>query len=757
MSNTHYIYGDLYAAQSGGTIFSAGTALELIFGAGGNETLAQTLANGNETGSNNIIMSAGTYIQGSGGTATLSLGLFGNPDSWFLGNATFPAGPFGPYITADSNQMNLTMDSTLDFGLEVKPTSATIGGYDSGAPDSYNVSSPGAKRVIHESSLFTPEDVLVGSIVEVLNGTEKRNANMPVATALFLNAGDSANVDISTFYSGVTNSVIAGGVGITADTSNTLYAQNLSLKEDFSGGTGGGVIYSGGTDLYNIFGAGGGETLAQTLALGNTTGTNSIIVSDDQVISTANVITADRYEMHFDTANGGTDRVMIRRNSFGDGGQVTVGEGIMSIRHKLGTRSHEIEVGVDNQFIFTDSGASAPTLNLKHNNFDGLLLPGNLTGTQTWTLPDASGTVALTSDIIGYSGNTLAEVLANENTTGANNIIVSGGQSIQLSTAANTITSIFGSTILEVTGISKSIQSITNLAQHLVLDTQFTYALKDGTKSFIYDTVIDSILIKTSAGIAGTLDWSTITASRVHTLPDASGTVALTSDIIGYSGNTLAEVLANENTTGANDIILTDGQDITSSVGGGQLTLNDSFGPDGTWSITSDNRAYGSGSTWVYGQVGNGSQLSYQKDASEAIGFGVYSSDVGAPLLSTAKEVVIIDNVSGSKSSGNIDKRAVFVGTRNSTINAGVTNSVVVGGVGVTASQDDTLYTQNFNATAITGDTIHANTFFSMAPYTGANPSSPSDNDLWMHSGATGTITLNYRIGGNNFSVELAP
>jgi hypothetical protein len=412
-------------------------------------------------------------------------------------------------------------------------------------------------------------------------------------------------------------------------------------------------------------------------------------------------------------------------------------------------------------------------------------------------------------------------------------------------------------------------------------------------------------------------------------------------------GETLAQTLALGNTTGANDIILTDGQDITSSVGGGQLTLNDSFGPDGTWSITSDNRAYGSGSTWVYGQVGNGGQLSYQKDASEAIGFGVYSSGVTEPLMATAKEVVIIDNTSGNKSSGNIDKRAVFVGTRNSTINAGVTNSVVVGGVGITASQDDTLYTQNarlaensgviysagtdlysifatsdknvandnltldatrthdlngndlsFSGTGnigigtssplarltvvgtnaptssilndryssgtggptntlrhargtealptaslsqdqlgalkfggygdtmfvnsssqiiafaegtftdsstpaslrfsttpsgsivdverlridpdgnvgigitptvklhvngnvvvgdISGNTVHAQDFFSMAPYTDGSPASPSDNDTWFHSGATGTITINYRTGGNNFSVELAP
>ena len=208
------------------------------------------------------------------------------------------------------------------------------------------------------------------------------------------------------------------------------------------------------------------------------------------------------------------------------------------------------------------------------------------------------------------------------------------------------------------------------------------------------------------------------------------------------SGETLSQVLTNGNTTGANDIILTDGQDITSSVGGGQLTLNDSFGPDGTWSITSDNRAYGSGSTWVYGQPGNGSQLSYQKDASEAIGFGVYSSGVTEPLMANAKEVVIIDNTAGNKSSGSIDKRAVFVGTRNSTINAGVTNSVVVGGVGVTASQDDTLYTQNARLAENGGVIYSAGTdlydIFAPAIGGGYVSGSGTDNTIPLWNGTTG-------------------
>ncbi len=55
-----------------------------------------------------------------------------------------------------------------------------------------------------------------------------------------------------------------------------------------------------------------------------------------------------------------------------------------------------------------------------------------------------------------------------------------------------------------------------------------------------------------------------------------------------------------------------------------------------------------------------------------------------------------------------------------------------------------------------TGTTIHASQFFSMTPYTGSNPIAPPNDTFWFHSGATGIITLNYRIGGLTKIVELA-
>jgi hypothetical protein len=43
-----------------------------------------------------------------------------------------------------------------------------------------------------------------------------------------------------------------------------------------------------------------------------------------------------------------------------------------------------------------------------------------------------------------------------------------------------------------------------------------------------------------------------------------------------------------------------------------------------------------------------------------------------------------------------------------------------------------------------------------MTPYTGANPTSTNNNDVWFYSAATGIITLNYKVGGVVKGVELS-
>jgi len=135
----------------------------------------------------------------------------------------------------------------------------------------------------------------------------------------------------------------------------------------------------------------------------------------------------------------------------------------------------------------------------------------------------------------------------------------------------------------------------------------------------------------------------------------------------------------------------------TSGGTGAELNIKDPFGPNGTWSITSDNGGYTSGSTWVYGQPNNGAQLAYQIDTypGEAIGLGIY--DGLTPLIYTGKEVVISNNINTNVFSGNIDKRAVFIATKNSQINSGLVNTVVIGGENIIASNNNTVYVPHLN------------------------------------------------------------
>jgi hypothetical protein len=126
--------------------------------------------------------------------------------------------------------------------------------------------------------------------------------------------------------------------------------------------------------------------------------------------------------------------------------------------------------------------------------------------------------------------------------------------------------------------------------------------------------------------------------------------------------------------------------------GGGQLNLRDN-NVNNSWSLTSDNGNYGTGSAWIYGLSNNGTQVGYQID-SETIGLGVYNSSLTI-TTGSSKEIVISNNKTSNVQSANLDNRAIFIGARNSTINSGITNSVIIGGTGVTATQNNTVYIGN--------------------------------------------------------------
>ena len=148
----------------------------------------------------------------------------------------------------------------------------------------------------------------------------------------------------------------------------------------------------------------------------------------------------------------------------------------------------------------------------------------------------------------------------------------------------------------------------------------------------------------------------------------------------------------------------------TSGGTGAELNLKDPFGPNGTWSITSDNGGYTSGSSWIFGQPNNGTQIAYQINTypGEAIGITVLPN-FAVDTIYTGKEILIGDNISNNKSSGSPNRRAVFIGSKNSTINSGVVNTVVIGGSNIVATDSNKVYVSALNIDNIGGGTPSIN------------------------------------------------
>jgi hypothetical protein len=154
----------------------------------------------------------------------------------------------------------------------------------------------------------------------------------------------------------------------------------------------------------------------------------------------------------------------------------------------------------------------------------------------------------------------------------------------------------------------------------------------------------------------------------------------------------LSTVLGEGNTTGANDITVTSGQQIKSSAGSSELDLRP--GLNSAWQITSDAGVYGSSCAWVYGQDSNSAQLALGDGTATAafdkaaIGVGVFAEGL-TTTTGTANSILIQMNDSTNATPASQDHPAIFIGSNGGTINSGVINSVLIGGSGGTISNSN--------------------------------------------------------------------
>jgi len=187
---------------------------------------------------------------------------------------------------------------------------------------------------------------------------------------------------------------------------------------------------------------------------------------------------------------------------------------------------------------------------------------------------------------------------------------------------------------------------------------------------------------------------------------DSSGNIILigggptAGNLATYS---ISQVLTVGNNTGTRSIIMGTGTNIKSANGGGKIELDRLSGTNSVL-ISSDNSsqlesylilkndsaklAFNS-SKQMIDLDGNGNQISIYNNNAGSISLGV---DTGSLIYGQLDEIKITYNDTATASTGNYDKNAVLIGTKNSKIGNGVVNTVVLGGSNFTASNSNSVY-----------------------------------------------------------------
>jgi hypothetical protein len=165
----------------------------------------------------------------------------------------------------------------------------------------------------------------------------------------------------------------------------------------------------------------------------------------------------------------------------------------------------------------------------------------------------------------------------------------------------------------------------------------------------------------------------------------------------------ISQILAVGNNTGTRSIIMGTATNIKSVNGGGKIELDRLSGTNSVL-ISSDNSsqlesylilkndsaklAFNS-SKQMIDLDGNGNQISIYNNNAGSISLGV---DTGSLIYGQLDEIKITYNATATASTGNYDKNAVLIGTKNSKIGNGVVNTVVLGGSNFTASNSNSVY-----------------------------------------------------------------
>lgn len=227
-----------------------------------------------------------------------------------------------------------------------------------------------------------------------------------------------------------------------------------------------------------------------------------------------------------------------------------------------------------------------------------------------------------------------------------------------------------------------------------------------------------------------TLNGTTLEFGRT----DLSNAYSVDLSSLMFTGNTSGDCITDlyiSNLYGCSPITLHDnlviesGLTITSLNGGGQIELDYALQPSnilistdnggGTESfinlqqtelnlssLNGDVRVQSSSSNDFRsgGLFSNKSQILMEPDF---VKIGVV--DPSAVFSNDYESVVVYNTLSSDQSTSNANKWPVIVSSKNSTVLSGVRNSVILGGQGITASTNDTVYVNNLNINTVGGGT----------------------------------------------------
>ena len=198
---------------------------ELNPAGGGGEDLAATLALGNTTGANDIVVSDTQVIKAATGGTTFNISGWG-ANSFEL--TTDAGGYLETHIAGSAAGLDLGVGSNK-AAMGLSPTTASLrytGGVTSITSGSL---SAGSNTAAIGNILIKPNNGIspTGSAPSGVSGS-----------ATFINSGIFGAV--STINAGISNSVALGGVGLTIKTNNTPYANQISLQP--SGNTFNGLL-----------------------------------------------------------------------------------------------------------------------------------------------------------------------------------------------------------------------------------------------------------------------------------------------------------------------------------------------------------------------------------------------------------------------------------------------------------------------------------------------------------------------------------